>query len=577
MKHLLCLLILFLFLPIQAEEVPDSLLTESYIQRIHLRNPQRALQLLNLAEQCQLPNLPPFRIDMLRVMCHEAAGEYLLKEDCAHRALAYDSVKLVPDRKLQMLHSLATALKMQGKYEESVRLCKETIDLARQLNNLMIEGKTHIIVGCIYSGMNLPDKALEAFQTGISILKKSDNVRIMAQLSTGYGDFMNALITANRLAEAIKLGKEREVLIQRMAAMPGPPQGYIDQQLGFLYSKLAFLLQNTGEKEKAEKYFQRFLKTHFASRPDGKSEIIPYLLEAHRYREALKLNDSAFLAQATHPERDTINYNHAILLNRYAQAYRGLSLYRQADVYQQRFSVLLDSIYTRQQKSKALEYSSLFQLHEKELQLSRIRAQSQQRKILFASSCIIITLLSILLGIICYHWHKTRLRNRIAVKQVNELLAQREELHKAFKQLETQETLRNEISFAQPDEKEKEDTSLAPKENTDPQYIKFMRMERYLIENKLFLQPGFGRDDLLRIGNISKNELPRLLQKYTNTDTVSDYLNRLRVEYSVKLMKEKPMLSINAIAEEAGFKSYTTFYRAFYKVVGLSPAQYLKV
>ena len=125
--------------------------------------------------------------------------------------------------------------------------------------------------------------------------------------------------------------------------------------------------------------------------------------------------------------------------------------------------------------------------------------------------------------------------------------------------------------------KEKEDTPLAPKENTDPQYIKFMRIERYLIENRLFLQPGFGRDDLLRIGNISKNELPKLLQKYTNTDTVSDYLNRLRVEYSVKLMKEKPMLSINAIAEEAGFKSYTTFYRAFYKVVGLSPAQYLKV
>lgn len=386
---------------------------------------------------------------------------------------------------------------------------------------------------------------------------------------------MNALITANRLAETIKLGKEREVLIQRMAAMPGPPQGYIDQQLGFLYSKLAFLLQNTGEK--AEKYFQRFLKTHFASRPDGKSEIIPYLLEVHRYREALTLNDSAFLAQATHPERNIINYNHAILFNRYAQAYRGLSQHRQADVYQQRFSVLLDSIYTREQKSKALEYSSLFQLHEKELQLSRIHAQSQQRKILFASSCIIIALLSILLGIICYHWHKTRLRNRITVKQINELLAQREELHKAFKQLETQETLRNEISFAQLDEKEKEDTPLAPKENTDPQYIKFMRIERYLIENRLFLQPGFGRDDLLRIGNISKNELPKLLQKYTNTDTVSDYLNRLRVEYSVKLMKEKPMLSINAIAEEAGFKSYTTFYRAFYKVVGLSPAQYLKV
>ena len=99
----------FLFLSIQAEEVPDSLLTESYIQHIHLRNPQRALQLLNLAEQRQLPNLPSFRI-----------------------------------------HRLVTALKMQGKYEESIRLCKETIDLARQINNLVMEGKHIYRVMCLF-------------------------------------------------------------------------------------------------------------------------------------------------------------------------------------------------------------------------------------------------------------------------------------------------------------------------------------------------------------------------------------------------------------------------------------------
>ena len=108
------------------------------------------------------------------------------------------------------------------------------------------------------------------------------------------------------------------------------------------------------------------------------------------------------------------------------------------------------------------------------------------------------------------------------------------------------------------------------------EYAVFMRMERQLMTQRLFLQPGFGRDDLLRTGNINKNDLPRLLQKYAGANNVSDYLNRLRVEYAVKLMKEKAHLSLDAIAQEANFNSHVTFYRAFYKVFGMTPAQYMR-
>ena len=44
---------------------------------------------------------------------------------------------------------------------------------------------------------------------------------------------------------------------------------------------------------------------------------------------------------------DTINYQYLIVLDRYAQAYRGLGDYRRADAYQQRCTVLSDSIYAR--------------------------------------------------------------------------------------------------------------------------------------------------------------------------------------------------------------------------------------
>lgn len=112
MKYLyLLLLLLFpLFIRAERENVSDSLLNVGYIRSIHLRTPDRALQLLDSAEQLRLPGMEPFQIDMLRAMCYEVKHEYLLKEQYARRALAADSVRLVPERRMRMLGSLAGAL-----------------------------------------------------------------------------------------------------------------------------------------------------------------------------------------------------------------------------------------------------------------------------------------------------------------------------------------------------------------------------------------------------------------------------------------------------------------------------------
>lgn len=96
-----------------------------------------------------------------------------------------------------------------------------------------------------------------------------------------------------------------------------------------------------------------------------------------------------------------------------------------------------------------------------------------------------------------------------------------------------------------------------------------------ITEQQLFLQPGFGRDELLHMTGINKNDLSSLLQDYAGASNLSNYLNRLRIEYSVKLMKENKKFSIEAIAQEAGFNSRATFYRAFYKQFGMTPTEYI--
>ena len=555
----------------------DNAITPQYIQKIHLQDPDRALHLLDSAEQHHLSSIQPYEIDMLRAMCYEVAGEYVLKEKYTRRALASDSVQLVPSRKIRMLTALIGALVEQGKNEEAIRYGREAMDLARSLDNPGREGDTFLSIGKVYRNMNRVDEALDLYRQGIEVMKESADVRVMASLSTAYGETMALLMENNRLEEAVEIGKERETIIKRMSGMPGPPPGYIDQQYGFHYSKMAYLLMLAGQEQEAETYYREFMQTDFSKSPAHAGEIIPYLLEARRYADALKLNKADMVNFQEAYGSDTVNYVYWIIMDRFAQAYRGLRLYKEADACQLRLTVLYDSIYSREQASRAHQYAVAFNLHEKDLQLAESRIQSQKRGFWLIGSCVVVLLLCVLIGVVYHNWRITLRRNKIAAKQIDELLAQREEARNACCQDSERFPMTHTDVYKTSNESENKISDTPNEQDKDAmEHERFLHMEYILVKDRLFLQPNFGRDDLMNLGNINKNDLPRILRKYANADNVSTYLNRLRVEYAVKQMKSKPFLSFDAIAKEASFNSHSTFYRAFYKVYGMTPSQYMK-
>ena len=54
------------------------------------------------------------------------------------------------------------------------------------------------------------------------------------------------------------------------------------------------------------------------------------------------------------------------------------------------------------------------------------------------------------------------------------------------------------------------------------------------------------------------------------------YLNRKRIEYSIALMAEYPMMSMENVATESGFVSETSFFRKFKQIMNDSPRSYMK-
>ena len=103
LRFFLILLASLGFNSIHASKSGNQVITPEYIQKIHLQDPARALHLLDSAEQHHLPGIRPFETDILRTMCYEVTGECILEEQYARRALASDSVQLVPSRKLRLL------------------------------------------------------------------------------------------------------------------------------------------------------------------------------------------------------------------------------------------------------------------------------------------------------------------------------------------------------------------------------------------------------------------------------------------------------------------------------------------
>lgn len=353
-----------LYFSTKAEAAPSAILTEQAVMDSYINRPDSCLMLLEKAGQRQIAtDMPDYKLDLLRAMCYEIKGDYPAKERYVRHLLENDSVKNVPERKLKMTVMLAGVLERQNKYENAVIVCREAINQARQLGVKKDEAEMLSTMARIYAGMKNNDEAYKYFHQALDLLRNTEDVRNMAYLSTIYGELMTFLIDTGRGKEALEIGKRREELIDRMSRQPGPPPGYIDQQYGFLYAKMALLLVQQGSDAEAAAVYDKYQKLDFADSYTGRAYIVPYLLAARRYREAYDNNEPCI---REYPG-DTISYDYLSMLQCQAEACRGLKDYKSADAFMQRCYALQDSIYGRESGSKAQEYAASFAAKEREL------------------------------------------------------------------------------------------------------------------------------------------------------------------------------------------------------------------
>jgi AraC-like DNA-binding protein len=104
----------------------------------------------------------------------------------------------------------------------------------------------------------------------------------------------------------------------------------------------------------------------------------------------------------------------------------------------------------------------------------------------------------------------------------------------------------------------------------------YRKLEKALdkwVEEKRFREYDKSREEIARELNTTKDILHHYFMSRKGVD-FKTWRTMLRIEYSKHLLLEDKNVSINIIAEAAGFSDRSNFHRQFVKLMGCSPKQW---
>ena len=565
MRHFyyLCFLLLgFLSLPVRAggdNRAPEQY-TREYIMKDYMKDPVRTLQLLDKAEvnsAMPLNIVDELRSAVYRNMYRNKSALYYARRAYVSDSLSHDN----PSHLLRMTVSMAELFSLLSEYKESMRYAVQGVELARELKDIQSECKLLFCMGENKRRLSFKEEGYLFFDQAIDLLDNSKNEDYETMLSYFYGVKMGYLIADKRSNEALEIGLQREKLLDRMSEQSKIRADLLDLQFAYVYSKLAYLFHLMGDQKRAAVYYKKYQSTNAASTPDGKFDATPYLLLLGKYQAVL---DNCRDFKEVMRQQDTLNSQYLSILNLEIQANVKLENYKTVINLQRDITAIKDSIYQREKQNAALELDALYELNEKE---ARISEQAFQLKIRTITLICILSGALLALFFLWRLWHQNcviRNKNKALVKRINEQFSMQEEMDRS------QLGVEKDLSFPEKVEDESGDN-----EEQDKQMNKmiFVKLDYIIKRDKMYLSPDLSREELTRIVRMNNTRFAKMIKENTDTN-LNGYINNLRLNYAIHLMKEQPDYTLRAIAESSGINSMPTFHQLFKGRTGMTPSEF---
>lgn len=525
------------------------------ITTIYIDKPKKALQMLDSAEQHRL--IPIEEIQNLRAMSYFYGLDNPQKAlECANKGYSNAIENVDTLAQLNSLKVLVTVYYMQSHYTEVIIKSNEAIELALKIKDKESVAFFYMALGSAKSEIDNLNDALDYLNKSIEIYQTI--VEDSARWAT-YDNMLYALTkqvdvyASNRFYDkAVSLIPRCQALLDYLKKSDSATIGLNDIREAELMAACSKAYYGTGETKKAEKCYEKLRLTKYGNTDHGIALAVPYLVYSGQYAEALR----CIKIKKKHMQKChsivTYYYNKVLLRNEF-KCYYNLNMYKEASFSANENMVMADSLRAREKKDYVRTVKKVFADRDIQLQLIKHEQKAETSQIVILLATILVVALGLLLAISIRY-------NNILRRKDRANLATMEELRKLYNERTRQHT-----------------DTIAVDENEDDDEDRKMFVVIYneIITRKLYLKPGFSRDDAISIVPMSMKQFSALFQKYS-TGFVS-FVNNLRLEHSLELIRSNQEYTIEGIALDSGFSNRQTFHRLFVEKYGMTPTEYKRL
>lgn len=525
------------------------------ITTIYIDKPKKALQMLDSAEQHRL--IPIEEIQNLRAMSYFYGLDNPQKAlECANKGYSNAIENVDTLAQLNSLKVLVTVYYMQSHYTEVIIKSNEAIELALKIKDKESVAFFYMALGSAKSEIDNLNDALDYLNKSIEIYQTI--VEDSARWAT-YDNMLYALTkqvdvyASNRFYDkAVSLIPRCQALLDYLKKSDSATIGLNDIREAELMAACSKAYYGAGETKKAEKCYEKLRLTKYGNTDHGIALAVPYLVNSGQYAEALR----CIKIKKKHMQKChsivTYYYNKVLLRNEF-KCYYNLNMYKEASFSANENMVMADSLRAREKKDYVRTVKKVFADRDIQLQLIKHEQKAETSQIVILLATILVVALGLLLAISIRY-------NNILRRKDRANLATMEELRKLYNERTRQHT-----------------DTIAVDENEDDDEDRKMFVVIYneIITRKLYLKPGFSRDDAISIVPMSMKQFSALFQKYS-TGFVS-FVNNLRLEHSLELIRSNQEYTIEGIALDSGFSNRQTFHRLFVEKYGMTPTKYKRL
>lgn len=223
---------------------------------------------------------------------------------------------------------------------------------------------------------------------------------------------------------------------------------------------------------------------------------------------------------------------------------KSLGRYEEAVVLGDQIMMLSDSLYNVECLRQLNELSTIYEV-------DKLKAQKQRQRLIIISVSAGCLLLAVIIAIYIIYSYNLRRKNVSLYNRIREMTRAEKEAERML--------------------------GLVPGAELTRGMKLFRELTQLMCNEKLFLDPQVDRHSVaVRLGT-NENYLANAIHEGAADTTFANYISDLRLAYSLELLTLNPDMTLEALAQESGFASYSPFFRAFVKKYGMSPSEYRKL